>query len=125
MCFLVPATTARNLSINLYILKFIILKFIILNLLYSNLLCSNLLCSNFSPTIEGDVGKRIESPHNWIDYAMTKYGGTYEESDIQEVKYLLNLMALFLCLIPYWIVYAQVIKYYVIVNFSAVIEDSL
>eukprot|EP00112_Aurelia_sp_Birch-Aquarium-sp1_P018553 Seg444.10 transcript_id=Seg444.10/GoldUCD/mRNA.D3Y31 product="Solute carrier family 15 member 4" protein_id=Seg444.10/GoldUCD/D3Y31 len=61
-----------------------------------------------SSTIEDDVGNRTENPRSWIDYAMTKHGGTYEESEVQEVKYLFSVVALFLCLIPYWIVYAQI-----------------
>ena len=39
---------------------------------------------------------------------MSSQGGTYEESEVNAVKCLYDVTLIFVCLIPYWIVHAQV-----------------
>ena len=46
---------------------------------------------------------------SWLDRAMMKYGGSYLDTDVEEVKTILKIMAIFAIQIPYWVIYFQVI----------------
>jgi len=45
---------------------------------------------------------------SWLDRAMVKYGGSYLDTDVEEVKTVSKIMAIFVILIPYWAIYFQV-----------------
>lgn len=46
---------------------------------------------------------------SWLDRAMMKYGGSYLDTDVEEVKTVCKIMVIFVILIPYWTIYFQVI----------------
>ena len=39
---------------------------------------------------------------SWLDYAMMKYGGSYLDTDVEEVKTIARVMLIFATLVPYW-----------------------
>lgn len=43
-----------------------------------------------------------------LDYAMMKYGGSYLDTDVEEVKTMGRVMVIFAIFIPYWAIYFQV-----------------
>lgn len=45
---------------------------------------------------------------SWLDYAMMKYGGSYLDTDVEEVKTIARVMLIFATLVPYWTIYFQV-----------------
>ena len=45
---------------------------------------------------------------SWLDYAMMKYGGSYLDIDVEEVKTIFRIMVIFATLVPYWAIYYQV-----------------
>ena len=45
---------------------------------------------------------------SWLDRAMIKYGGSYLDTDVEEVKTVAKIVAVFVILIPYWAIYFQV-----------------
>ena len=45
---------------------------------------------------------------SWLDRAMMKYGGSYLDTDVEEVKTVSKIMTIFLIIIPYWTIYFQV-----------------
>ena len=47
---------------------------------------------------------------SWLDRAMMKYGGSYLDTDVEEVKTVAKIMAIFVIVIPYWAIYFQVIS---------------
>lgn len=51
---------------------------------------------------------------SWLDHAMMKYGGTYLDTDVEEVKTIGRIMIIFAIFIPYWTIYFQVIASYII-----------
>lgn len=44
---------------------------------------------------------------SWLDYAMMKYGGSYLDTDVEEVKTIARIMLIFATLVPYWTIYFQ------------------
>ena len=48
---------------------------------------------------------------SWLDYAMMKYGGSYLDTDVEEVKTIARIMLIFVTLVPYWTIYFQVCTY--------------
>lgn len=46
---------------------------------------------------------------SWLDRAMMKYGGSFLDTDVEEVKTILKIMVIFAILIPYWVIYFQVL----------------
>ncbi|KAL9981184.1 hypothetical protein ACROYT_G009854 [Oculina patagonica] len=44
---------------------------------------------------------------SWLDRAMMKYGGSYLDTDIEEVKTIGKIIVIFVILIPYWAIYFQ------------------
>lgn len=44
---------------------------------------------------------------SWLDYAMMKYGGSYLDTDVEEVKTIARVMLIFATLVPYWTIYFQ------------------
>ena len=45
---------------------------------------------------------------SWLDRAMMKYGGSYLDTDVEEVKTIGRILVIFAILIPYWAIYFQV-----------------
>jgi hypothetical protein len=45
---------------------------------------------------------------SWLDNAKIRYGGRYDDNQVEDVKSLKNIIILFAILIPYWMVYYQV-----------------
>jgi POT family len=52
-----------------------------------------------------DVAPR---PSSCLDYAKPLYGGSFHDSDVDEVKVLVRVAVVFITLVPYWVVYFQV-----------------
>lgn len=46
---------------------------------------------------------------SWLDRAMMKYGGSFLDTEVEEVKTILKIMVIFAILIPYWVIYFQVL----------------
>jgi len=44
---------------------------------------------------------------SWLDRAMMKYGGSYLDTDVEEVKTIGRIMIIFAILVPYWAIYFQ------------------
>ena len=55
---------------------------------------------------------------SWLDRAMMKYGGSYLDTDVEEVKTVSKILAIFVILIPYWTIYFQVISSSVTGNYN-------
>lgn len=65
--------------------------------------------SAFCPNSRGCPGLEDYLPRkSWLDRAMIKYGGSYLDSEVEEVKILGKIIVVFLVLIPYWSIYYQV-----------------
>ena len=47
---------------------------------------------------------------HWLDRAMCKYGGSYLDSEVSEVKTLGRISVMLVMFIPYWMIYYQVRK---------------
>mgnify|MGYP001794221017 CR=1 FL=1 len=45
---------------------------------------------------------------SWLDRAMIKYGGSYLDTEVEDVKSLGKILIIFVVLIPYWTIYFQV-----------------
>lgn len=48
-----------------------------------------------------------QSP-SWLDYAKIRYGGSHHDAAVEDVKRLGIILILFICLLPYWLVFFQV-----------------
>ena len=48
---------------------------------------------------------------SWLDHAMMKYGGSYLDSDVEEVKTIGKILIIFAVLVPYWTIYSQVTNF--------------
>jgi hypothetical protein len=48
-----------------------------------------------------------QSP-SWLDYAKIRYGGSHHDAAVEDVKRLGIILVLFICLLPYWLVFFQV-----------------
>lgn len=91
--------------------------------------CSLTLTSSSGQVEDADI--QVKQPENCIDFAAIEYGGTYHASDVENVKVLCRVAVLLLCLIPYWIIYAQVrllssfrlVKLFVTVKISQYVLD--
>ncbi|XP_071447914.1 solute carrier family 15 member 4-like [Hetaerina americana] len=44
----------------------------------------------------------------WLDYAKIRYGGSHHDSAVEDVKRLTAIFILFVCLLPYWLVFFQI-----------------
>ncbi|KAL3856879.1 hypothetical protein ACJMK2_011587 [Sinanodonta woodiana] len=54
-----------------------------------------------------DVGDHQE-PMSFLDHAKFRYGGSFHDSSVENVKVLGKIVCVFLTLIPYWMVYFQI-----------------
>ncbi|KAK3589154.1 hypothetical protein CHS0354_017122 [Potamilus streckersoni] len=54
-----------------------------------------------------DVGDHQE-PTSFLDHAKFRYGGSFHDSSVENVKVLGKIVCVFLALIPYWMVYFQI-----------------
>jgi hypothetical protein len=45
---------------------------------------------------------------SWLDYAKIRYGGSHHDAAVEDVKRLGIILILFICLLPYWLVFFQV-----------------
>ena len=45
---------------------------------------------------------------SWLDYAKIRYGGSHHDAAVEDVKRLGIILVLFICLLPYWLVFFQV-----------------
>ncbi|XP_029189147.2 solute carrier family 15 member 4-like [Acropora millepora] len=50
---------------------------------------------------------RMPSISTWLDKAKRKYGGTFTETEVEDVKSLLRVIPVFLLFVVYWAVYSQ------------------
>ena len=54
-------------------------------------------------------GSLFSSPESdWLDVAMVNYGGTFLESEVNELRAMRKVVVFSLLLIPYWMIYSQV-----------------
>ena len=54
-------------------------------------------------------GSLFSSPESdWLDVAMVNYGGTFLESEVNELRAMRKVVVFSFLLIPYWMIYAQV-----------------
>ena len=54
-------------------------------------------------------GSLFSSPESdWLDVAMVNYGGTFLESEVNELRAMRKVVVLSFLLIPYWMIYSQV-----------------
>lgn len=61
---------------------------------------------------------------SWLDRAMMKYGGSYLDTDVEEVKTVSKIMAIFVILIPYWTIYFQVCSLCVCVHVNFLLSGN-
>ena len=61
-------------------------------------------------------------PPSWLDRAKVSCGGTFSESQVEDVKSLLRLFPVFLMFTMYWTIYSQVTKNY---NYHIFAEPTL
>lgn len=54
----------------------------------------------------GSVSSSSEG--GWLDKAMITYGGTFLESEVNEVRAMHKVVVFSVLLIPYWMIYTQV-----------------
>jgi len=58
------------------------------------------------------VGRQSPVPSaqapSWLDYAKIRYGGSHHDAAVEDVKRLGIILILFICLLPYWLVFFQV-----------------
>lgn len=52
--------------------------------------------------------KSTEHSPSFLDKAKCRYGGSFHETAVEDVKQLLKILCVFLTLLPYWMVYFQV-----------------
>jgi len=45
---------------------------------------------------------------SWLDYAKIRYGGSHHDAAVEDVKRLGIILILFICLLPYWLVFFQI-----------------
>ena len=54
-------------------------------------------------------GSLFSSPESdWLDVAMVNYGGTFLESEVNELRAMRKVVIFSFLLIPYWMIYTQV-----------------
>lgn len=54
-------------------------------------------------------GSLFSSPESdWLDVAMVNYGGTFLESEVNELRAMRKVVVFSFLLIPYWMIYTQV-----------------
>lgn len=54
-------------------------------------------------------GSLFSSPESdWLDVAMVNYGGTFLESEVNELRAMRKVVVFSFLLIPYWMIYSQV-----------------
>ncbi|KAG8230864.1 hypothetical protein J437_LFUL011505, partial [Ladona fulva] len=65
-----------------------------------------------SSPIFGFYRNRPRNPNrrspSWLDYAKIRYGGSHHDSAVEDVKRLTAIILLFICLVPYWLVFFQI-----------------
>ncbi len=57
---------------------------------------------------EEDLVEEIDIQPSCLDRAKLRYGGSFHDSIVEDVKVLGRITCVFLALVPYWIVYFQV-----------------
>ena len=60
-----------------------------------------------------------------LDRAMMKYGGSYLDTDVEEVKTITKIVLIFATLIPYWTIYFQVQYCFLMLLLSGAMKISL
>ena len=54
-------------------------------------------------------GSQSSSPEgDWLDMATVTYGGTFLESEVNELRAMQKVIVFCVLLIPYWMIYTQV-----------------
>jgi hypothetical protein len=59
-------------------------------------------------TIDTAGSSSEAEPQALLDFAKSRYGGSFHDSDVEEVRSLGKTMLIFFTMIPYWIGYYQV-----------------
>ena len=66
------------------------------------------LCFRSSSISGGSEYTELSSPQCCLDYAKFRYGGSFTDSQVNDVKKLFKIICVFLVMSPYWLVYFQV-----------------
>lgn len=68
-----------------------------------------------SPDVTSGTGvtTAISDMPSWLDMAKVRYGGSFHETVVEDVKTLWKVIIIFVSLIPYWVVYFQMQTSYV------------
>ena len=61
-----------------------------------------------SPVVSRRSEDFLTSVPAGLDYAKVRYGGRYQESDVEDIKALPHIFAMFLALVPFFLVRYQV-----------------
>jgi len=60
-------------------------------------------------------GSLFSSPESdWLDVAMVNYGGTFLESEVNELRAMRKVVVLSFLLIPYWMIYSQLYSTFIL-----------
>lgn len=62
---------------------------------------------------------------SWLDYAMMKYGGSYLDTDVEEVKTIARVMLIFATLVPYWTIYFQMNSTFLLQGLHMILQVDL
>jgi peptide/histidine transporter 3/4 len=54
-----------------------------------------------------DIEREINESNVWLDRASSRFGGSYDKTLIQSIKYIVRLSPYLLVMIPYWGIYGQ------------------
>jgi len=65
------------------------------------------IASHFSFRTHSEI-EEDQRPSSFLDYAKFRHGGSYHDHDVDDIKKLGTILAVFMALVPYWIVYYQV-----------------
>ena len=58
-----------------------------------------------------DTAEFSESGRGWLDAAKVRYGGSFHDNLVDDVRSLGKILLVFLAMVPYWTVYFQVIVF--------------
>ncbi|KAJ1523836.1 hypothetical protein ONE63_010394 [Megalurothrips usitatus] len=61
-----------------------------------------------SPALSSRSSPASANAPSWLDYAKMRYGGSYHDSSVEDVKKLGSVLLLLILLLPYWLVFFQI-----------------
>ena len=64
--------------------------------------------TEFAKIILEAIRNRKQNAGTWLEGAKSRFGGKFSEAQVENVKALLRVIAVFILFIPYWTIYSQV-----------------